>query len=148
MDVAHRESKGPFAELAHSKLVINQNYFRSEHGKSQFDAEIGVVNRCVDRAIVANQAVINNAEELYKYCKENLESDSPFSKKTFHLVKLGEKDRERPDVMKAQTVQDTRKIHQALTLQTRNTFKVRNLSCFCMKCEAGNPDCLNSKYVN
>jgi len=38
--------KGPFAELAHSKSVINRNYFGSEKDKSECDAEIGVLNRC------------------------------------------------------------------------------------------------------
>lgn len=79
----------------------------TDHGKSECDAEIGVVNWCVDRAIVANQAIINNAEDLYQYCQKNLESDSPFSKRTFHLVKLGEIDRVRPGIMKAETVQNT-----------------------------------------
>lgn len=59
---AQYKSKGPFADLSlQSSLRINRNFFGSEHGKSDCDAEIGILNRNVDRAIIGRQVVINNA---------------------------------------------------------------------------------------
>ena len=62
------KSKGPFSDLAFSKSKICRNYFGSEHGKGPSDAETGVINRAIDRAIVGNKVVINNAEELFDFC--------------------------------------------------------------------------------
>ena len=133
--------------MAHeSERTINRKFFGSEHGKNECDAEIGILNQAVDRAIVAKHALINNAKDLYDFCKENLENEDPFSKRTFLFVSVGEVNRDRPQT-KAKTIPNTRKIHQMINVKTQKD-KVRNLSCFCRNCELGNKDCLNSKYVN
>ncbi|VDI09049.1 Hypothetical predicted protein [Mytilus galloprovincialis] len=66
------KSKGPFSDLALFKIPINRNFFGSEHGKSECDGEIGIVNRAIDRAIIGNKVIINNAEDLFKFCQKSM----------------------------------------------------------------------------
>lgn len=143
---AQYKSKNTFADLAHSEQSVNRNYFGSEHGKGDCDADIGVLNSSIDRAIIGNQVQINCAYDLYKYCKEHLEIQDLMAKRTFHFVSSQDIQRDRP-VLKVKTLKNTRKIHQALNVNSKEKLKLRNLSCFCQHCEVGDTDCLNSKYV-
>ena len=128
--------KGPFAD------------FGSEHGKNECDGETGVLNRAVDRAIIGNKVIINNAKDMFKFCKENLEINEPLSKRSFLLVRTGEINRKRAET-DIKTVPSTRKFHQVLNIEGETErLKCRNLSCFCKHCEAKDfRHCLNAKYV-
>jgi hypothetical protein len=81
------KSKGPFADLSLETGVVNRNYFGSEHGKSECDADIGVLNRLVERAITGNKVIINNAEDLFTFCEANLKLNEILSKRNFFLVR-------------------------------------------------------------
>ncbi|WAR23449.1 LOW QUALITY PROTEIN: hypothetical protein MAR_037118 [Mya arenaria] len=142
------KSKGPFADIANERTEINRNYFGSEHGKNECDGEIGVLNRALDRAIIGNEVVLNSAEDVYNYCHSRLEVDEVLSTRNFFYVKNGDINRNRPET-DVKTVPSTRKFHQVLNSTDENgLLRVRNLSCFCRKCECGDfLNCLNSKYV-
>lgn len=140
------KSKGPFADIANNAVKINRNYFGSEHGKSECDGEIGILNRSLDRAIIGNQVIMNSAEDIYSYCHKHLEIDEPLSTRNFFLVKNGEIDRKRPNT-DVRTVNRTWKFHQILN-STTGFLRVRNLSCFCKQCESEEfENCPNRKYV-
>lgn len=144
---AQYKSKGPFADLSLVATDTNRNFFGSEHGKNECDGEIGVVNQAIDRAIIGNKVVINNAEEMFQFCKANLETNEVLSKRTFFFVKENEIERDRPET-NVKTVPNTRKLHQINNCHLKNSLRTRNLSCFCRSCESWNyADCLNSKYV-
>lgn len=82
---AQYKSKGPFADLYLEKTsaTIDRNFFGSEHGKADCDAEIGVTNKAIDQAIIGRKAIINNAEDMFKFCTENLRVDEKFLKREF-----------------------------------------------------------------
>ncbi|XP_060573349.1 LOW QUALITY PROTEIN: uncharacterized protein LOC132731228 [Ruditapes philippinarum] len=145
---AQYKSKGPFADIANERIEINRNYFGSEHGKSECDGEIGVLNRSLDRAIIGNKVVLNSAEDVYNYCQSHLKVDDVLSTRNFFYVKNGEIDRNRPET-DVKTVPSTRKFHQILnSTKEPGLLSVRSLSCFCKKCESGDSViCLNRKYV-
>ena len=132
------KSKGPFADLAAESIEINRNYFESEHGKNECDGEIGVINRAIDRAIIGNRVIINNAEDLYKYSQEHLEINEPLTKRKFFFVKENKTDRGRPKTEVKTHLPYTRKINQICNIKSQNTcLKSRPLSCFCKVCELG-----------
>jgi hypothetical protein len=108
---AQYKSKGPFADLSLQGIPISRNYFGSEHGKSACDAEIGVLNRAVDRAIIGKKVIINNAKDLYEFCHETLELDDLYNKRNFLFVKSGEVPRYRPETH-TKAIRETRKLHQ------------------------------------
>jgi hypothetical protein len=142
------KSKGPFADLSLADIPISRNFFGSEHGKSACDAEIGVLNRAIDRAIIGKKVIINNTEDLFKFCEENLVLDEPFIKRNFIFVKGKEIPRERPETI-VKPIPNSRKIHNMENTSVPYMIKTRNLSCFCIECMKGKSDnCLNSEYVS
>ncbi|WAR04477.1 LOW QUALITY PROTEIN: hypothetical protein MAR_019846, partial [Mya arenaria] len=84
---AQYKSKGPFADFANERTEINRNYFGSEHGKSECDVEIGLLNRSLGKAIIGNKAVLNSAEDVCNYCHSDLEVDDVPSTRNFIYVK-------------------------------------------------------------
>lgn len=65
--------------------------------KSACDAEIGVLNRAVDRAIIGKKVVINNTKDLFEFCQEKLILDEPYTKRNFFYVKADKISRNRPE---------------------------------------------------
>lgn len=144
------KSKGPLADLSlENSVEINRNFFGSEHGKSDSDAETGVVNRAVDRAIIGNQVIINNSKDMFNYCKTNLELNENLRNRSFFFVKNGDINRNRPET-EVKPVPNTRKIHQVLNIKDEQyTLQSRNLSCFCQYCRQKDyQNCLNREYVS
>ncbi|MES9901739.1 MAG: hypothetical protein ABW168_03535 [Sedimenticola sp.] len=140
------KSKGPFADMS-KHTDINRNYFGSEHGKAEGDAEIGQLNRAIDRAIIGNQVIINHAEDLYKYCQKHLQIDQNLVKREYFFVRNGEINRNRPET-EIKGVPNSRKIHQIVS-ESPYTLMTRNLSCFCRSCKMGDyKSCCNKAYVN
>ncbi|XP_056020048.1 uncharacterized protein LOC125678236 isoform X3 [Ostrea edulis] len=142
------KSKGPFADLALRQENVNRNYFGSEHGKGECDAEIGVINRAIDRAIISKQVIINNSQDLYDYLSANMQSTEALSKRRFFHVKEGDIKRDRPET-EVKPIDKTRKIHQInKSEKERLKLEVRSLSCFCSPCRAQNfASCINKMYV-
>ena len=142
------KSKGPFADLALEATKVNRNFFGSEHGKSECDGEIGVINQAIDRAILGNKVIINNAEDMFQYCKNHLEINEVLTKRKFFFVKENEICRDRPNTM-MKTMSNTRQVHQICNLsKSQKCLMVRELSCFCKLCEAEkDEECLNREYI-
>ena len=101
------------ADLSLQKLPTEHNYFGSEHGKSECDGETGVVSHAVERAIVGRQVIINDANDMVNWCRENLscqtdEETGGFTRRFFLVDDINHKRRE-TDV---NTVTGVRKLHQ------------------------------------
>ena len=143
------KSKGPFADLSLADIPISRNFLGSEHGKSACDAEIGVLNRAIDRAIIGTKVIINNTEDLFKFCEENLVLDELFTKRrNFMFVKGKEIPRERPETI-VKPIPNSKKIHNMENTSVPYMIKTRNLSCFWIECMKGKSDnCLNSEYIS
>jgi len=63
------KGKGSFADLSLSNMLIERNFFGSDHGKSECDGEVGCINRAVDMAILGRKTVVSDANVhmvLYK----------------------------------------------------------------------------------
>jgi len=145
---AQYKSKGPFADLSLCQSAVSRNYFGSEHGKSACDAEIGVLNRSIDRAIIGKRVIINSPEDLFEFCQAKLTLDDPVSKRTFIYVRSKEISRDRPETM-IKPVASTRKFHNIENTTEPYKIKVRHKSCFCTECLKGSQEaCLNSEYVS
>ena len=146
---AQYKSRGPFSDISlESDVRVDRNYFGSEHGKGDCDAETGIVNRATDRAIIGNHVVINNGEDMYNYCQRNLQLNETLSKRSFILVRAGDICRMRPET-EVKPLQNTRNIHQLINIEGRKyVVMTRNLSCFCKFCKLQNyQNCLNMEYV-
>lgn len=116
--------------------------------KSACDAEIGVLNRAVDRAIIGKKVVINNTKDLFEFSQEKFILDEPYTKRNFFYVKADEISRNRPET-NVKTIPNTRKLHNIENTTEPYLIKVRNLSCFCVNCVKGIfENCLNSDYVS
>ena len=139
---AQYKSKGPFADIALEPNFIDRNFFGSDHGKSDCDAEIGVINKSLDMAILGRRVIINNATDMFDFCQEKLIKDEPLSKRNFFLVKNGEIQRQRPQT-DVKPLKNSRKCHQILNTNSM-TLKTRNLSCFCREDNL----CVNATYVD
>ncbi|XP_072025409.1 uncharacterized protein [Amphiura filiformis] len=75
------KSRGPFGDISYATEDYGVDdferlYFGSRHGKGPSDGVSGVVKSAVRRAVVSRRAVINTAEEMYTYCKEELSRES------------------------------------------------------------------------
>ena len=144
---AQYKSKGPFADLSLMNTPVSRNFYGSEHGKSACDAEIGILNRLIDRAIIGKKVVINNSKDLFNYCKKHLIIDEMFAKRTFFHVTENEVPRDREQTM-VRPIPNTRKFHSLENIEPYK-IKVRNLSCFCKECLNHSPQtCLNNDYVS
>lgn len=116
--------------------------------KSACDAEIGVLNRAVDRAIIGKKVVINNTKDLFEFSQEKFILDEPYTKRNFFYVKADEISRNRPET-NVKPIPNTRKLHNIENTTEPYLIKVRNLSCFCVNCVKGIfENCLNSDYVS
>jgi len=132
------KSKGPFADLSLTDIPISRDFFGSEHGESACDAEIGVY-RAIDRAIIGKKIIINNTEDLFKFCEENMVLDELFTKRNFMFVKGKEIPREQPETI-VKPIPNSRKIHNMENTSVPYMIKTRNLSCFCIECIHGKSD--------
>uniref|UniRef100_A0A8W8NTU4 Uncharacterized protein n=1 Tax=Magallana gigas TaxID=29159 RepID=A0A8W8NTU4_MAGGI len=103
-------------------LVLTlKDFYGSRHGKGPSDGAVAVVKSGARRAVMGMNVVINNAEDLYNFGKEKLESteektDHLHHKRTFFLIE--NIDRNRPDRSKTKTVPGTRKL-QCIKLLSR-----------------------------
>lgn len=96
------KSKMPFADVSFSStdfgVQFEHHYFGSRHGKGPSDGVAGVVKSAVRRAVIATQAVINWAEDMYNYYKEHLtRNDCNKQRRTFYFGKIGDIERNRPE---------------------------------------------------
>ena len=148
MNVRLSTNQKDFLQISLADVPISRNFFGSEHGKSACDAVIGVLNRAIDGTIIGKKVIINNTEDLFKFCEENLVLDEPFTKINFMFAKGKEIPRERPETI-VKPIPNSRKINNIENTSVPCMIKTKNLSCFCIECIKGKLDnCLNSEYVS
>ena len=97
-------------------VPMSRNFFGSEHGKGAPDGETGAIKSKIEMAILGGKAIIRNAKELFRYCKEELAIEKDSSSKmccTFFLVNSINHERQR--TMQAMTIKGTKKIHSLIS---------------------------------
>lgn len=153
------KSKGPFSDISHSfddfGFQIERCYFGSSHGKGPSDGESAVVKRQASIAVAAGTAVITSAENLFRYCKQNLtkevhETGCTHFLRTFFWVGSDEIKRDRgQNLTTIKTVAGTRQLHSVKCIRN-GVIAIRSLSCFCTSCISGNEErkCLWADYVS
>ena len=53
-----------------------RNYFERSHGKNVYDGLGAKVKNAFYRAVISNRKVIGNADNVYKFCKDNLKMEA------------------------------------------------------------------------
>lgn len=145
---AQYKGKGPFADLSLQSVQMERSYFGSEHGKSEGDGEIGAVSKMLERGVLGRKVILQNANDVYNFCSSRCELNNPYSLRSFHLVKKGEIDRDRP-YASVKTLSGTRKFHQVKNVNEPYALNVRNLSCYCIECVSEKYTlCINKEYVD
>lgn len=105
---------GPFAHQAANELEIN--YYGSEHGKSNWDAENRVINTAQDRAIITIKVVTNYAEEILQ---KSLVNDI-LTERRFYFVNKEDINRLPVSI---KPISQTRKTHQICNIpETQEVF--------------------------
>ena len=153
--VSQYKSKGPISDVSYARedfgFDIIHSYSGTRYGKGASDGERGIVKKHETEAIKAGTVVINTAESLCQYFKENLTKDAtgkcciPFTRSVFY-ISYDDVCRQRNRATK--TVKGTRKLHSIKTVKG-GVVATRNLSCFCDACiHRSFHGCENKLYVH
>ena len=128
-----------------SGCSIERSYFGSRHGKGPADGCAGVVKSMVRTAVMAKKVTIQNAKQMFDYCKDNLTKDGEgccHAKRTFfHVVTIPQASK-----MKLLPIKGTRAIHNVQATGKKGHVMVRNLSCYCTGC-VNDEKCKNPTYI-
>lgn len=137
---AQYKSKLPFFYLNSyvGDIEVERCYFGARHGKNPCDALGGVVKQATTRAVQARQVVIQNALDFFTYCTNHLcvertESNCS-SSRNFFLISASDIPKKSSDGLK--TLPGTMKLHSIIPMGD-GVLSVRELSCFCPRCSAG-----------
>ena len=89
--------------------------------------------------------VVNNAPDLYKACKDHLETTKTEGACThyLHSFEFTSKLKSRPNTSKWTIVPDTRKIHSLTNVVGTSVINIKNLLCCCCGCMHGGTECQN-----
>lgn len=81
------KNKGPFVDVVQPKSLYNDlvEHFGSRHGQGPSDGETAVVKRQAYEAILGCNVVINDAKDLYTYCKKEVKRCLHFQR-AFYFV--------------------------------------------------------------
>ena len=92
-------------------MQFERHFYGSRHGKGPSDGMSGLIKHIVDSAVISNQAVVNNAEEMFDYKQQSFTKDPPgsCSHSVYFLVRMEKLILPRLDRMV--TVARTRNIH-------------------------------------
>ena len=155
------KSKGPFFRMAKSKIPITLSFFGERHGKSLADGLGGRTKLAIRRARDRRGNVFQNASDLFKFCRENLQSPAEdfdklregmcgkhFAKshflQSYHLVE----DHDFSLKVPAMGVVGTTKFHSVRSTGNPNFIETRDVSCTCLKCYYGRGQtCPNTQYT-
>ena len=89
--------------------------------------------------------VVNNAPDLYKACKDHLETTKTEGACThyLHSFEFTSKLKSRPNTSKWTIVPDTHKIHSLTNVVGTSIINIKNLLCCCCGCMHGGTECQN-----
>ena len=115
------------------QLRIQRNYFGSEHGKGESDAETGIFSRQIRDAIKSDASFLNNASQMCQFLKENNKEERIF--RLFTDTDLKDIRDEFVGVSVA-TLEGkcTRSLHQIIPSKKTGILLTRPYSCFCQSC--------------
>lgn len=150
---AQFKSKKPFQNLSEVKThTFERSFFGSRHGKSACDALGGLVKNQAERFVRSRQGSIQNAKDLYDFCKasdlniQQQQGQCIHKRRTFFYIEHINRSYDQNDL---KTVKGTQSIQSVRGIR-EGVVQVRNLSCFCPPCigadESG--ECENSQYVD
>ena len=128
------KGKHSFYYLDKFPVQVERNYFASEHGKGQSDAETGLISMKLNHAIKGRRVLISNAFDMHKF----LSGENSDQKRIFKLVKEGDLDNimNAFEGIKVKTLSGncTRSLHQIKPSGNPGHLKKRPFSCFCACC--------------
>ncbi|GFR78920.1 (S)-beta-bisabolene synthase [Elysia marginata] len=149
------KSKMPFGHLLNlgKQCRVERCYLGARHGKTPCNALGGLLKQAATRAVKARQVTVQCAADLYSYACKNLsiwENSDPEKcihiARVFWLFKASDRAAHDSDNLK-KPIYGTRQPHSLLP--TVDGLLIRNLSCFCEHCVAGNGDaCENKRWVS
>ena len=151
---AQYKSRRPFAELARSPLEIIRVYFGESHGKSFCDGFFGRLKSWMSRQIISRNAIIENADDFFRYCKEEYET-KPAPEGTcqhdrviFQFLRPSDI-RRHQDCTLEKAIPGTMSIYSVRNTPNPLELKVRNIPCLCPPCIQDNGlPCENSLYTD
>lgn len=144
-----------FAESDYN-FSIHRCFFGSEHGKGESDGETGVLKSKLDEAIRGEGLIVNNATDLYNWCRSSLcdvtqpgsDSIHQISRRSFFLIPHTSIPESRQRTMGMVTLPQTRKVYSVKSTGKRYKVATRDKSCFCQECLHDNfALCSNAEYV-
>ena len=117
-------------------LEIQRNYYGSEHGKGESDAETGIFSKQIMDAVKSEKNVLSNASEMCDFLRENNQDYRIFK----HVTEDDLKDIH--DTFKGVIINTlsgkcTRSLHQIKSDNRQGFLLTRKSSCFCKSCTAG-----------
>ena len=150
---AQYKGKHSFYYLDQLEVDVERNFFGSEHGKGESDAETGLISKKISNAIKSRQVVISNAGEMCDFLC-NAQENAP-ENDTVRIYKLVNKDHLQEihsqfDGIFVKTLSGkcTRTLHQIKPGRHAGSLLTRNLSCFCISCKICKfQDCENKSYT-
>ena len=132
-----------------------RNYYETSHAKGPQNGAGANLKHKADMAVIKEQVVIQNANDLYGFAEKNLKEPAPscyqsenvaLKRRLFFYV--DSVNRDRPHRLFTD-VKDNRAIHSILTSGNGNSLDTRQLSCYCSNCIDGNYDvCEDKEYVD
>ena len=129
------------------QLKIQRNYFGSEHGKGESDAETGIYSKQIRDAVKSESALLSNASEMCNFLAENNKENRIFKEFTNIDLKSIYEDF---DGVSISTLSGncTRALHQIAPTKKIDYLLTRRFSCFCESCTLGEYDkCKNKSFT-
>ena len=150
---AQYKSRRPFADMARSPLNIIRVYFGERHGKSQCDGFFGRLKRFVTDQIKTRQAIIRNADDFFRLCKEKYEK-APIAgecnhyRVVFQLLKP-EHIKRHHDFDLESAIPGTRSMYSVRNTSDPMKLKIRKVPCLCPPCiKDDGQKCFNYKHTD
>lgn len=135
------KSKQPFVNLAgkfEQKIDVEWHYFGSRHGKNASDGETGVIKTKMSRLLIANQVMVDSAEQFAKAAAEHLTHLDGTSWRHIYYVSSDAIGKTKERQLARKTIAGSRDIHAVRVAETGIVFS-NAASCFCLRCRAGEP---------
>ena len=145
---AQYKGKISFYYLDKFPVVVERNFFGSEHGKGPSDAETGLISMKLSTAIKSRQAIIQNASDMHKFLTKDKEDDS----RIFQLINqddfqsfMNEFDGIMVNTLAGNC---TRSLHQIKASEEKGFLMQRPFSCYCINCTAEDFEkCINKSFT-
>ena len=144
-------------EIEHDGTSVVRTWWETAHGKGRADGAGAVVKHGASMAVVRQNELIRNAQELFLFCQENLELSGPqiraqtnqcrVTRRKFFYVPADVIDRTSRAPYKPH--KGIRSLHQVFSCGKSGRVLTREAGCCCSMCLSGEFDLCNySNLVN